>query len=93
MIENIEQIRQAIEIEQKHSYIDIRGRSDSFSGFILKQLHSLYKKSKRNPKWLLLTKEFETYAISTMPTSWFTTATGSLMPMRLWTPLKTSTEY
>ena len=68
MIENIEQIRQAIEIEQKHSYIDIRGRSDSFSGFILKQLHTLYKKSKRNPKWLLLTKEFETYSISTMPT-------------------------
>ena len=68
MIENIEQIRQAIEVEQKNQYIDIRGRHDTFSGFILKQLHNLYKKSKKNPKWILLIKEFETYAISSMPT-------------------------
>ena len=47
MIENIEQIRQAIEVEQKNQYIDIRGRHDTFSGFILKQLHNLYKKSKK----------------------------------------------
>ena len=59
MIENIEQIRQAIEVEQKNQYIDIRGRHDTFSGFILKQLHNLYKKSKKNPKWILLIKEFE----------------------------------
>ena len=68
MIDNIEQIRQAIEIEQKHLYIDIRGKGDTFSGFILKQLHNLYRKSKRNPKWVVLTKEFETYAMATMAT-------------------------
>lgn len=68
MIDNIEQIRQAIEIEQKHLYIDIRGKGDTFSGFILKQLHNLYRKSKRNPKWLLLSKEFETYSMATMAT-------------------------
>ena len=68
MIDNIEQIRQAIEIEQKHLYIDIRGKGDTFSGFILKQLHSLYRKSKRNPKWVVLTKEFETYSMATMAT-------------------------
>ena len=68
MIENIQQIRQAIEVEQKNSYIDIRGRQFNFSGFILNQLHKLYKQSKKNPKWLLLIKEFETYGISSMPT-------------------------
>ena len=68
MIENIEQIRQAIEVEQKNQYIDIKGRKDSFSGFILKQLHDFYKKSKKNPKWIMLIKEFETYSISSMPT-------------------------
>ena len=67
MIDNINQIRQAIEIEQKHLYIDIRGKGDTFSGFILKQLHNLYKKSKKNPKWAILIKEFETYSMSTAP--------------------------
>ena len=65
-IEQIKQLRQAIEVEQKNLYIDIRGKEDTFSGFILKQLHKLYKKSKKNPKWILLIKEFETYSISTM---------------------------
>ncbi len=68
MLENIQQIRQAIEVEQKNQYIDIRGRQFNFSGFILNQLHKLYKQSKKNPKWLLLIKEFETYQISSMPT-------------------------
>ena len=68
MIENIQQIRQAIEVEQKNQYIDIRGRQSNFSGFILNQLHKLYKQSKKNPKWLLLIKEFETYQMSSMPT-------------------------
>ena len=67
MIENIQQIRQAIEVEQKNQYIDIRGRQSNFSGFILQQLHKLYKQSKKNPKWLLLIKEFETYQMSSMP--------------------------
>ena len=44
MINNLEQIKQAIEVEQKNLYIDIKGRHDSFSGFILKQLHKLYSK-------------------------------------------------
>ena len=68
MIENIDQIRQAIEVEQKNQYIDIRGKSDSFSGFILKQLHKLYKVSKKNPKWIILTKEFEMYPTASVAT-------------------------
>ena len=67
MINDAEQfkiLRQAIEVEQKNLYIDIRGKEDSFSGFILKQLHNFYRKSKKNPKWILLIKEFETYSMS-----------------------------
>lgn len=66
-IENLEQIRQAIDVEQKNQFIDIKGRQYSFSGFILKELNNLYKKSKKNPKWLLLSKEFETYSMATLP--------------------------
>jgi len=66
-IEIINQLRQAIEVEQKNQYINIRGKEDNFSGFILKQLHKFYKFSKKNPKWMLLIKEFETYEISSMP--------------------------
>lgn len=65
-IENLEQIRQAIEVEQKNQYIDIKGRQTTFSGFILKELSKLYKKSKKNPKWLILSKEFETYSIASV---------------------------
>ena len=61
--ESIKQLRQAIEVEQKNQYINIRGKEDSFSGFILKQLHKFYKISKKNPKWILLIKEFETYEL------------------------------
>lgn len=65
-IENLEQIHQAIEVEQKNLYIDIKGRQTSFSGFILKELVKLYKKSKRDPKWLVLSKEFETYSMASV---------------------------
>ncbi len=65
---NIEQIKQAIEVEQKNQYIDIRGKQDNFSGYILKQLHRLYKLSKKNPQWIILAKEFELYATSSVPT-------------------------
>ena len=54
MIENIQQIRQAIEVEQKNQYIDIRGRQSNFSGFILKQLHKIYKESKKIPNGFCL---------------------------------------
>lgn len=63
-IEQIKILRQAIEVEQKNLYIDIRGKEDNFSGFILKQLHKFYRKSKKNPKWILLIKEFETYSMA-----------------------------
>ena len=63
---DIDKIRAAIEVEQKNQYIDIRGRMCSFSQFILKELTLLYKASKKNPKWLILAKEFESYSISSV---------------------------
>ncbi len=65
-IENLEQIRQAIEVEQKNRYIDVRGKQTTFSGFILKELSRLYKENKKDPIWLLLSKEFETYPIASV---------------------------
>lgn len=65
---DIKKLRAAIEVEQKNQYIDIRGRMCSFSQFILKELASLYKESKKNPKWLILSKEFETYSMASVPT-------------------------
>ena len=37
MIENLEKIKAAIEIEAKYRYIDIHGKTQSFSSFIKKE--------------------------------------------------------
>ena len=34
MIDNIEQLKKAIEVEIKHRYIDINGKTQAFSSFI-----------------------------------------------------------
>lgn len=67
MIENIEQIKQAIEIERKHQYINIRGKSQTFARFIQGELLKAYKNSKKNPKWQILLETFELYPTDTMP--------------------------
>ncbi|MCD7879510.1 MAG: ATP-dependent DNA helicase RecG [Candidatus Gastranaerophilales bacterium] len=59
---NINQIKRAIEIEEKYKYIDIMGKEAAFSGFMLKQLRIIYKSSKKNPKWLPVIEAFEHYA-------------------------------
>lgn len=65
-IENIEQINQAIEIERKFQYINIRGRETTFSKFIIAQLKKIYKLTKKDPKWAILVEYFEHYEISSM---------------------------
>ena len=60
---DIEQIKRAINVEEKYKYIDILGRETSFSGFILKQLRQIYKLSSKNPKWLPLIEAFEHYSM------------------------------
>ena len=61
MIDNLEQLKKAIEIEIQYKYIDIRGKTQSFSSFITNEAKRYYKLSKKNPKWSLLKEVFEHY--------------------------------
>lgn len=67
MLENLEQIKQAIEIERKHQYINIRGKNKTFSKFIKGEIFTAYKNSKKNPRWKILLETFERYPYDTMP--------------------------
>lgn len=61
MIDNIEQLKRAIDVEIKHRYIDIHGKSQAFSSFIKKQAQKYYKLSNKNPKWAVIIEIFEHY--------------------------------
>ena len=65
-LDNIEQINQAVEIERKYQYINIRGREYTFSKFIISQLKKIYKLTKKETKWAVLIEYFEHYDISSM---------------------------
>lgn len=67
MIENLEQIKQAIEIERKHQYINIKGKNQTFARFIKGEIINVYKSSKNNPKWRILIEAFERYPFDSMP--------------------------
>lgn len=58
---NIDQIKRAIEVEEKYKYINLTGKESAFSGFMLKQVKTLYKASEKNSKWLSLIEAFERY--------------------------------
>src|SRR5574344_546984 len=64
--EQFEQIKKAVEVEVKNQFIDIRGKQKSFSRFIIDQIKLIYKKSDKNPKWLVLSEAFERYPQETM---------------------------
>ncbi len=61
MIDNIEQLKKAIEIEIQYKYIDIHGKTQAFSTFIKNEAKRYYKLSKKNPKWAVLAEIFEHY--------------------------------
>lgn len=65
-MENVEQIKKAVEIEVKYKYININGRSRNFSSFICSELRKEIKKSK-NPKWKVLLEYFERYSMDSLP--------------------------
>ncbi|MGN1125753.1 MAG: ATP-dependent DNA helicase RecG [Candidatus Gastranaerophilaceae bacterium] len=65
-MENLEQIRQSIEIEIKYGYIDIKGKKQVFSKFIKNELIQEYKKTK-SPKWQVMIEAFERYPFESMP--------------------------
>lgn len=67
MLENLEQIKQAIEVERKHQYINIKGKNQTFAGFIKGEILNAYKESKKNPKWKILLEAFERYSTDSMP--------------------------
>ena len=62
MIDNLEQLRAAIEVERKYKYIDIQGKSGPFSAFIRKFAQKYYKQSDKKPKWAVLIETFEHYS-------------------------------
>lgn len=67
LIGNLEQIKQAIDVEIKHQYINIRGKNQTFAKFIKGEILKIYKESKRNPKWQIMLECFERYPMDSMP--------------------------
>ncbi len=65
-MENLEQIKKAIEIEVKYKYININGRTRSFASFICSELRKEIKASK-NPKWQVMLEFFERYQMDSLP--------------------------
>lgn len=65
-MENLEQIKKAVEIEVKYKYININGKTRSFASFICSELRKEIKVSK-NPKWKVLLEHFERYSMDTLP--------------------------
>lgn len=62
MFDNLEQIKQAIEIERKYQFINIQGKNAKFSRFMMNEIMNIYKKSKKNPKWKIIYEAFEMYS-------------------------------
>lgn len=61
MIENLDKIKAAIDIEMKYRYIDIHGKRQKFSSFIKEEAKKNYKKSKKNPRWAVVIEAFDVY--------------------------------
>ena len=47
MIENLDKIKAAIDIEVKYRYIDIHGKTQNFSSFIKKEAQKIIKNQKK----------------------------------------------
>lgn len=67
MIENLDKIKAAIDIEVKYRYIDIHGKTQNFSSFIRKEAQKNFKKSKKNPRWAVVIEAFEVYPYASVP--------------------------
>lgn len=66
MIENLDQIKLAIDVEMKHRYIDIRGKAQCFSSFIKNEAKKIYKATQKNPRWAVIIETFEHYPFATL---------------------------
>lgn len=65
-MENLEQIKQSVDIEIKYGYIDIKGKTQVFSRFMRSAIMKEYKVTK-NPKWKIMLEAFERYPMESMP--------------------------
>ena len=65
-MDNLEQVKKAVEIEVKHKYININGKTKSFSSFICSVLRNEIKQNPHNPKWKILLEHFERYPLETV---------------------------
>ena len=61
MLDNLDKIKQAIDIEVKYRYIDIHGKTQTFSHFILGEIQKRLKKYGKNSHWAVLAEIFEVY--------------------------------
>ncbi len=66
-MDNLEQVKKAVEIEVKHRYININGRNRTFASFICSVLRNEIKLHPDNPKWKVLLEHFERYPMETLP--------------------------
>lgn len=67
MVENLDKIKAAIDIEVKYRYIDIHGKTQKFSSFIKGEARKNYKKSGKNPRWAVVEEAFEVYPYASVP--------------------------
>ena len=67
MIDNLDKIKAAIDIEVKYRYIDIHGKTQKFSSFIKNEAKKNYKKSKKNPRWAVVVEAFDIYPYASVP--------------------------
>ena len=65
-MDNLDKIKQAVEIEKKYGYIDIEGKNKNFSKFMKSEILKEYKATK-NPKWRVLMEAFDRYALESLP--------------------------
>lgn len=67
-LKNLETLKKAVEVEVKHNYINIPGRTCSFSKFMLSEIHKLTREFPENPAWKNLYEIFQTYPTSGLNT-------------------------
>ena len=67
-MDNLEQVKKAVEIELAHRLVDIQGRKKTFSEFICSVLRKEIKLHPANPKWRVLLEDFERYPMETVLT-------------------------
>ena len=67
MVDNLDKIKAAIDIEVKYRYIDIHGKRQKFSDFIKGEAKKNYKKSKKNPRWAVVVEAFDVYPYASVP--------------------------